>query len=206
MGDTSLTELKNMMTDLMDKMTLMDGKLASVHTKLVAVEGEITSVKVDQGCLHVAVDNVQPQRMEFTETSASGAKNNGPMTAAPPAASHKLRFPKFNGTSDPIARLHRCDQFFRAARTAEDEKVWLASFYMDDAAQQWYYRLEHNQGVPTWTRFVELVNPEQSARRTHQAAAHRDHRRLSGPVPEAAGPLRRHHRAAADRDVHRRAW
>jgi hypothetical protein len=41
--------------------------------------------------------------------------------------------------------LHRCDQFFRAARTAEVEKVWLAAFYMEGIAQQWYYRLERNR-------------------------------------------------------------
>jgi hypothetical protein len=29
---------------------------------------------------------------------------------------------------------------------------------MQGAAQQWYYRLERNQGTPTWTRFTELAN------------------------------------------------
>jgi hypothetical protein len=38
------------------------------------------------------------------------------------------------------------------------EKVWLATFYMQGAAQQWYYRLERNQGTLTWTHFTELTN------------------------------------------------
>jgi len=29
---------------------------------------------------------------------------------------------------------------------------------LEGIAQQWYYHLERNQGVPTWPRFVELVN------------------------------------------------
>jgi len=29
---------------------------------------------------------------------------------------------------------------------------------MEGPAQQWYYRLERNQGVPTWQQFVDGVN------------------------------------------------
>ncbi|CAN6203924.1 unnamed protein product [Urochloa humidicola] len=151
MGDTSeatLDDLKKLMGDL--------------KTKVTAVEGEISSLRVDQGRLHVAVNNVQSDRLAFAESSHSGAKDKGviggPMLAAVQAVPHKLRFPKFDGSTDLIAWLHRCDQFFRAARTLDDEKVWLASFYMDNAAQQWYYCLERNQGVPTRERFTELVN------------------------------------------------
>jgi hypothetical protein len=43
------------------------------------------------------------------------------------------------------------------------EKVWLAAFYMEGIAQQWYYRfernrLDNNQGDPSWSQFCELVN------------------------------------------------
>jgi hypothetical protein len=31
-------------------------------------------------------------------------------------------------------------------------------FYKEGAAQKWYYRLERNQGTPSWTRFTELTN------------------------------------------------
>jgi hypothetical protein len=62
-----------------------------------------------------------------------------------------------------LSWLQRCDQFFRAARTAKVEKVWLAAFYMEGIAQQWYYRfernrLDNNQGDPSWSQFCELVN------------------------------------------------
>jgi hypothetical protein len=71
--------------------------------------------------------------------------------------SHKLRFPKYDGSTDPLAWLHRCDQFFRASRTPEEDRVWLAAFYMDGDAQAWYFRLERNQGVPSWERFSDLL-------------------------------------------------
>jgi hypothetical protein len=42
--------------------------------------------------------------------------------------------------------------------TLDTEKVWQAFFDMQGIAQQWYYRLERNQGTLTWTRFMELAN------------------------------------------------
>lgn len=75
-----------------------------------------------------------------------------------PHAVHKLHFPKYDGAKDPLGWLHKCDQFFRSQGTPEDQKVRTASFYMEGASQQWYYRLEKNTGVPSWARFVEGVN------------------------------------------------
>jgi hypothetical protein len=71
---------------------------------------------------------------------------------------HKLRFPKYDGSDDPITWLHKGEQFFRAYGTPEHLKVPTASFYLDGAAAQWYYRLEKNQGVPSWTNFVDGIN------------------------------------------------
>lgn len=71
---------------------------------------------------------------------------------------HKLLFPTYDGKEDPLSWLNRCEQFFQGQRTMEEEKVWLASYHMTGVAQQWYYRLERNQGVPSWPRFVDHVN------------------------------------------------
>jgi hypothetical protein len=122
----------------------------------------MSSLKVDQARLHVTVNNIQSSRIPFPDkSSSSGDKDKGvagtPAGGAPPAT-YKLRFPKFDGSTDPLAWLHRCEQFFQAQRTPEDEKVWLASFYMDGDAQQWYFRVERNQGVPSWARFTDLVS------------------------------------------------
>lgn len=71
---------------------------------------------------------------------------------------HKLSFPIFDGKEDPLPWLNRCEQFFKGQRTMEEEKVWLASYHLTGAAQQWYYRLERNQGVPSWPCFMDHVN------------------------------------------------
>jgi hypothetical protein len=50
-------------------------------------------------------------------------------------ATHKLRFPK---SDEPLPWLHHCEKFFWVVRTTKTEKVWLPSFYMEGATQQWY--------------------------------------------------------------------
>jgi hypothetical protein len=69
---------------------------------------------------------------------------------------YKLSFPTFDGREDPLGWLHRCEHFFRAQRTGEVGKVGLASFHMTGAAQQWYYMLERDEGMPTWPHFKAL--------------------------------------------------
>jgi hypothetical protein len=40
----------------------------------------------------------------------------------------------------------------------EEEKVWLAAFHLQGAAQQWYMRLERDDGTPSWRRCSELLD------------------------------------------------
>jgi hypothetical protein len=124
-------------------------------TRLTALSNNYNTLKADQGRLHVAVNNVQSKQLELA-TTAQGA-TQGQQHIDPPldtsgaggkvgvllnAATHKLWFPKYNSSNDLLPWLYRCGQFFRATHTPETEKVWLASFYMQGATQQWYYRLE----------------------------------------------------------------
>jgi hypothetical protein len=51
---------------------------------------------------------------------------------------YKLSFPMFDGKDDPLGWLNCYEHFFRAHRTREADKVWLASFHMTGLAQHWY--------------------------------------------------------------------
>ncbi|XP_066351424.1 uncharacterized protein [Miscanthus floridulus] len=69
---------------------------------------------------------------------------------------HKFTFPTFDGKADPLDWLNKCDHFFRAQRTREADKVWLASFHMTGVAQYWYYMFERDEGgvaAVSWERF-----------------------------------------------------
>jgi len=71
---------------------------------------------------------------------------------------HKLEFPTFDGTSDPLPFLNRCEHYFQGQRTLEEEQVWLAVLHLQGSAQQWYMRLERDEGVPSWQRFSTLLD------------------------------------------------
>lgn len=66
----------------------------------------------------------------------------------------KLDFPTYDGTEDLIW-LHRCEKFFTNQRTANQEKVGLASFRMVGEAQLWVYQLELEEHNLTWGVFKE---------------------------------------------------
>ena len=72
---------------------------------------------------------------------------------------HKLTFPTFDGKTDPLGWLNKCEQFFRGQHTRENTKVWLASFHLTDGTQQWYDMLERDAGgvhnIP-WPTFRAL--------------------------------------------------
>jgi hypothetical protein len=145
MGDSTLHDIKQLLQDVLGKVAVLKGKVVSmegginaVSTKMRAVDDEVAAVKADQGRLHVAINTVQSNHIDAVATSGTSGRD-APASSIGGAvlntASHKLRFPKYDGSGDPLPWLHCCDQFFRAARTAEVEKVWLAAFYMEGIAQ-----------------------------------------------------------------------
>jgi hypothetical protein len=70
----------------------------------------------------------------------------------------KINFPHYDGESDPLPWLSKCDTYFRGMRTWEYDKVWQASLH-ECVAAKWFYTLERDTGgVLTWTRFSEFVH------------------------------------------------
>ena len=59
----------------------------------------------------------------------------------------KLSFPRYDGESDPVPWLNKCDLFFCGASTMEEEKVWRASLHLDGVASEWYFQLERDFGM-----------------------------------------------------------
>jgi hypothetical protein len=71
---------------------------------------------------------------------------------------HKLEFPKFDGSSDPLPWLNRYKRYFHVCRTPEYQRVPFAAFCLLDDAQLWFHRMELNGGWLTWPQFVRMVN------------------------------------------------
>ena len=75
-----------------------------------------------------------------------------------PPRFQKMDFPRFDGKSDPLIFLNRCESYFRQQRTMPEEKVWMASYNLEDVAQLWFLQLQEDEGTPPWGRFKELLN------------------------------------------------
>jgi hypothetical protein len=70
----------------------------------------------------------------------------------------KINFPRYDGETDPLSWLNRCEFYFRGTRTMLAEQVWLASLHMDGVDDEWYYALERDYGILPWARFAEFIN------------------------------------------------
>lgn len=117
----------------------------------------------------------------------------------PPPRFQKLDFPRYDGKSDPLIFINRCESYFHQQRIMEEEKVWMAGFNLEDGAQMWWIQVQHDEGIPSWRRFTELLHlrygpPLRSAplfeladcRRTSTVAEFQD--RFQALLPRA-GPL-----------------
>ncbi|XP_066390972.1 uncharacterized protein [Miscanthus floridulus] len=132
-------------------------------------------------------------------SSSSGSKHaEGVPPVDRPPKFQKMDFPRYDGKSDPLIFLNRCESYFHQQRIME-EKVWMASYNLEDGAQMWYIQVQTDEGTPSWRRFKELINlrygpPLRSAplfeladcRRTSTVADYQD--RFQALLPRA-GPL-----------------
>ena len=122
-------------------------ELAALISKLTSTV-ESLQAKVDTLQLDQRADSSSTQRDRVTHEHHNDR----------PPRFQKMDFPKFDGKSDPLAFLNRCESYFRQQRIAEEEKVWMASYNLENGSQLWYMQLQRDEGMPPWRRFSELLN------------------------------------------------
>jgi hypothetical protein len=115
-----------------------------------------------------------------------------------------MEFPKYDGTSDLLPWLNRCERYFRIRHTLEHQRVAYASFYLTDDAQLWYHRLEVNVRPPPWSCFISMVNkrfwpPLTESPIDELAPLHRE-----GPFDHGSTPSSTLHREPRQPLAHRR--
>lgn len=92
-------------------------------------------------------------------SSSSGSKSgSGEHHNDRPPKFQKLDFPRYDGKSDPLIFINRCESYFHQQRIMEEEKVWMASYNLEDGAQLWYIQVHTDEGTPSWRRFKDLLN------------------------------------------------
>ena len=75
-----------------------------------------------------------------------------------PPRFQKMDFPRYDGKSDPLIFINRCESYFHHQRIMDEEKVWMASYNLEEGAQMWYIQVQTDEGTPSWRRFTELLN------------------------------------------------
>ncbi|WVZ82313.1 hypothetical protein U9M48_029588 [Paspalum notatum var. saurae] len=113
--------------------------------------------------LTTSVTNLQTtvaalQKEKSASSSSSGGGNDDQHHNDRPPRFQKMDFPRYDGKSDPLIFINRCESYFHQYRIMEEEKVWMASNNLEDGAQLWYIQVQADEGTPSWRRFTELLN------------------------------------------------
>jgi hypothetical protein len=111
---------------------------------------ELSSVKADLATM----------KDKSSSSSATGGagREDPPRDLDRPPRFQKLDFPRFDGKTDPMLFINKCESYFRQQRTMPEERVWMASYNLEDVAQLWYIQLQEDEGTPPWGRFKDLLN------------------------------------------------
>jgi hypothetical protein len=145
-----------MATSTPPKAKTVDEQIADLRAVIDNMAASIATMQGNQSQLTVAINRLQSEKIVVGDDQNSQTSRDPIISAA--RHGHKLLFPTYDGTEDPLPWLNRCEQFFRIQSTEDAGKVFLAAFYMTGDAAQWYALIERNHGTPDWAAFVKLVN------------------------------------------------
>jgi hypothetical protein len=104
-------------------------------------------------------------KLDTLEQRTAGSSSSGPR--GPHGGEHhndrpprfqKMDFPMFDGESDPLAFINRCESYFHQQCIVEEEKLWMASYNLEAGAQLWFMQIQLDEGTPPWRRITELLN------------------------------------------------
>jgi hypothetical protein len=75
-----------------------------------------------------------------------------------PTNHHKLSFPEYNGNEEPSQWLYKCNKFFVAQNTKEEEQMHLVAFHLQGDILIWFIRWEQEIGHPNWPQFSKAID------------------------------------------------
>ncbi|XP_039824904.1 uncharacterized protein LOC120686774 isoform X1 [Panicum virgatum] len=118
----------------------------------------ITKLTASVESLQTKVEALQQDQCADSSSSGGRGPFGGEHHNDRPPRFQKMDFPKFDGKSDLLASINHCESYFHQQRIAEEEKVWMASYNLEEATQLWYIQVQRDQGTPPWRRFMELLH------------------------------------------------
>ena len=98
------------------------------------------------------------QELPVAASSGPRRSTSGEHHSDRPPRFQQIDFPKYDGKSDPLAFINRCESYFLQQRIMEEEKVWMASSNLAAGAHLWYIQVQRDEGTPPWRHFTELLH------------------------------------------------
>ena len=68
----------------------------------------------------------------------------------------KLDVPQFDG-HDPLGWIFKISQFFDYQGTPEEDRITIASFYLDSAALSWFQWMYRNGFITSWQALLQAI-------------------------------------------------
>jgi hypothetical protein len=108
----------------------------------------------------VQVNAAAIQALTDRSSSSNGPRpNTGGHHTDRPLRFQKMDFPRYDGVRPSLIFINRCESYFHQQHIMEEEKVWMASYNLEEGAQMWYIQIQQDEGdIPTWRRFKHLLN------------------------------------------------
>nr|CAB3465822.1 unnamed protein product [Digitaria exilis] len=146
----TMPALEKVLSDMSNKLI---GMIGDMGTK---VDADIAALRQENAFLSTSIKNVQTQVLEGKGRFDPNTPKDE--SRAPPPL-HKLRFPKYDGSEDLIAWLHKGEQFFRVYATPDHLKVPTATFYIEGPALRKTRGVNRRFGPPLRSNpFWELLH------------------------------------------------
>lgn len=101
------------------------------------------------------VDTILNQLAILT-TTPSPPSPPPPPPPNPPPPRMKLDVPRFDG-SDAMGWIFKINQFFDYHQTSEEDRLTVASFYMEGQALSWYQWMHRNQQITSWYGLLQAL-------------------------------------------------
>lgn len=122
------------------------------------VEALTNSLKTMQASIEANAKEIELLTSDRSSTSSRTKPSSGEHHNDHPPKFQKLDFPRYDGKTNSLIFINHCESYFHQQRILEEEKVWMASYNLEDAVQLWYMQVQADEGTPLWRCFTELLN------------------------------------------------
>ena len=130
----------------------------TLQTTLETLAASLKSLQASVEANSLAIQRLHKAQQPPSSSSSGPRFGSGEHHQDRPPRFQQMDFPKYDGKSDPLAFINRCESYFLQQRIMEEEKVWMASSNFEAGAHLWYIRVQRDEGTPPWRRFTELLH------------------------------------------------